>query len=196
MKRQELAHILRAACAVSQDEHVLVLGSQSILGSYDEDDLPEIVTISAEADIAFLDDCDRKKADLVEGAIGEMSGFHNLNHYFAEGIHLETVTLPAGWRDRMVSWEIQSSYPARPLFLDPHDLALSKLVAYRRKDLLFVGALLEVGLLDRATLIERARDLPDSVPAEIVDMVVSWVGSDFRGGSAGQGPTEAPRSSG
>ena len=175
MKRQELAHILRAACTVSQDEQVLVLGSQSILGSYDEEDLPEMVTVSVEADIAFLDDDDRKKADLVEGAIGEMSSFHHFNRYFAEGVHLNTVSLPNGWRERVVRWGIHSSYPARPLFLDPHDLAVSKLVAHRNKDLLFVRSLLEAGLLDRAMLIKRARDLPEHVPPEIVKMVVSWL---------------------
>lgn len=176
MKRQELAHILRAACAISQDEEVLVLGSQSILGSYDEDDLPGVATVSAEADIAFLDDDDRRKADLVEGAIGEMSGFHNTNHYFAEGVHLDTVTLPDGWQDRMVRWGLQSSYPARPLFLDPHDLAVSKLVAHREKDLVFVRALLDAGLLDHVTLAARVADLPHTVPPETMNTVVAWAG--------------------
>ena len=75
MKRQELAHILRAACDIAGDQEVLVLGSQSILGAYDEDDLPPAATASLEADIAFLDDPKRIKADEVEGAISEMSPF-------------------------------------------------------------------------------------------------------------------------
>ncbi|WP_211309050.1 hypothetical protein [Citricoccus muralis] len=40
MNRQQLAHILRSACTIVGDKDVLVIGSQSILGSYDEDDLP------------------------------------------------------------------------------------------------------------------------------------------------------------
>lgn len=37
MKRLELAHILRAACEIAGDEHILVIGSQSILGTYSEE---------------------------------------------------------------------------------------------------------------------------------------------------------------
>lgn len=64
---------------MADDPDVLVLGSQSILGSFDEDDLPAPTTASREADISFLNDPDRQKADQVEGAIGELSAFHTDN---------------------------------------------------------------------------------------------------------------------
>ncbi|KGN32187.1 hypothetical protein N802_11050 [Knoellia sinensis KCTC 19936] len=41
MKRDQLAHILRAAARIANDDEVIVIGSQAILGSFDEDDLPE-----------------------------------------------------------------------------------------------------------------------------------------------------------
>lgn len=75
MDRQQLAHLLRAATKIAGDPDIVVFGSQSILGSYDEDDLPRPATASMEADIAFLFDDDRLKADRVEGGIGEMSAF-------------------------------------------------------------------------------------------------------------------------
>lgn len=113
MNRQELAHILRAACRITGDQNVLVIGSQSILGTFDEDDLPAQATSSMEADIAFLDDPDRVKADDVEGAIGEMSAFHQMYGMYAEGVHISTATyLPTGWRDRLVRWPLKSSEPA------------------------------------------------------------------------------------
>jgi len=74
-----LAHILRASCRVAHDNDVLVIGSQAILGAFDDDELPDLVKLSREADIAFLDDPTREKADAVEGAIGEMSAFHDAN---------------------------------------------------------------------------------------------------------------------
>lgn len=37
MNRQQLAHLLRAACRITGDPQVLVLGSQSVLGTWDED---------------------------------------------------------------------------------------------------------------------------------------------------------------
>jgi hypothetical protein len=115
VKRQQLAHLLRSACAVAHDVDILVLGSQSILGSFDEEDLPPEATASLEADIAFLDDPRRDKADEVEGAIGEMSTFHEENGIYAEGVHIEVAILPDGWKDRLVSWDLQSSKPAEPL---------------------------------------------------------------------------------
>lgn len=59
---------------MTQDPEVLVMGSQAVLGPWDEDELPPEATSSMEADIAFLDDGpDRKKVDMVDGAIGELS---------------------------------------------------------------------------------------------------------------------------
>lgn len=96
-----------------------------------------------EADIAFLNDPDRTKADDVEGAIGEMSSFHQMYGMYAEGVHVTTaVYLPSGWRDRLVSWPLRSSEPADPHFLEPHDLAIAKLGAAREKDREFVDALI------------------------------------------------------
>jgi hypothetical protein len=114
VRRQELAHLLRAASAIARDREVLVLGSQAILGTYDDDELPEVVTLSRQAGIAFLDDPDRRKADDVEGAIGEMSPFHESHQVYAEGVHIDTAELPDGWRDRLVTWTLRSSDPATP----------------------------------------------------------------------------------
>ena len=142
MNRLQLAHLLRSACGIAHDTDVLVLGSQSILGSFDEEKLPWEATASQEADIAFLNDPGRAKADEVEGAIGEMSTFHEQNGIYAEGVHVDVATLPDGWKDRLVSWELESSKPAEPRFLEPHDLAVSKLAAGRPKDHNFVLALI------------------------------------------------------
>jgi hypothetical protein len=76
VNREQLEHILRAASVISREPDVLVIGSQSVLGSFAEDDLPREVTSSMEADIAFFDDPADAKADQVDGAIGELSMFH------------------------------------------------------------------------------------------------------------------------
>lgn len=86
MKREELAHILRAASRIVGDFDVVVVGSQSILGSYDEDDLPPQAVGSIEADVAFWDDHDNAKSDAVDGAIGEDSGFHAMYGHYAQGV--------------------------------------------------------------------------------------------------------------
>lgn len=184
MNRAQLAHLLRSACRIVDDPDVLVMGSQAILGTYDEDDLPPEATASMEADLAFLDDPDRAKADEVDAVIGELSTFQTDNGVYAEGIHVETAVLPKDWRLRLTHWEVQSSLPARPWFLDPHDLAIGKLVAAREKDTVFVDALLRRRLLDVRILRERVQQLPDELSASVVTRIEGWL--DYYDDGAGR----------
>lgn len=175
MTRQQLAHLLRRACAVVGDVDVLVLGSQSILGSFDENELPPQATASQEADIAFVNDPARDKADHVDVAIGEMSDFHRSNGVYAEGVHIDTAILPNGWRDRLVSWTVESSRPAKPRFLEPHDLAVAKLAAGREKDKAFVAALIRSGLLDVGVIQARVLLLPEETDPRIGQRIAAWL---------------------
>lgn len=177
MERQQLAHILRSACRISGDARVLVVGSQAILGSFDEEDLPHPSTASIEVDIAFFNDESRIKADAVEGAIGEFSIFHQTNGYYAEGVHLDTLTLPIGWKDRLIGWDLSSSHPAEPAFLDPHDLGIGKLLAGREKDFAFVEALITHGILKIEILAERCETLPTDHDPVAGARVRDWLNS-------------------
>lgn len=157
MNREQLADILRAASQLV-DDRPLVMGSQAILGTYEEDVLPAAATMSMEADVAFLDDQDRAKADLVTGAIGEDSNFHQLRGYYAEGIHVETATLPEGWRDRLITQPVPAGSNGPGVlasFLERHDLVVAKLAAFREKDVRFVTELAAAGLIDIQIARER-----------------------------------------
>lgn len=188
MNRQQLAHLLRSACAIADDADVLVLGSQSILGSYDEGELPPEATTSQEADIAFFNDPGGRKADDVEGAIGELSAFHDANGFYAEGVHIGTAILPDGWQSRLVSWGLESSQPAKPRFLEPHDLAVAKLAAGRPKDRDFVSALIRSGLLDVTIIRNRASTLPDETDTRVGPRIAAWL--DYHG--EGKRPSNSP----
>ena len=157
MNREQVADVLRAASKVV-DDRPLVMGSQAILGTYDEDALPPAATMSMEVDVAYLNDRARVKADLVTGAIGEDSSFHQRRGYYAEGIHVETATLPAGWRDRLITQQIPAGRNGPGVvafFLERHDLVVAKLAALREKDVRFVTELATAGLIDLQTARER-----------------------------------------
>jgi hypothetical protein len=179
MTRNELAHVLRAAARIADDPHILVIGSQSILGSFDEDELPEVAWVSTEADLAFLEDPDAKKADSVDGALGELSPFHLEFDYYAQGVEVTTAVLPDGWRERVVAFTALSAEPAAAVCLDPYDLVISKLAAMREKDLGFAMALLESGLLDVAVLRARA-DLLTAADPITSRRVKEWIDSASR----------------
>jgi hypothetical protein len=148
VRRAQLEHPLRAASTISGERDVLVIGSQSILGALPEGALPVEATGSIEADMAFFesvsDDPDDAKADQVDGAIGELSPFHQRYGYYAQGVSVSTAILPAGWRDRLVPLDTTDTSPGRGLCLEPHDCVIAELLAGREKDLAFAGALVRV----------------------------------------------------
>lgn len=160
VNREQLAHVLRAAAQIADDPDILVIGSQAILGTYCEEDLPSDATISVEVDIAFRNDPNESKADQIDGAIGEGSAFHQTFAFYAQGVSVTTAVLPAGWEHRVVAYEPPDAEPSRARCIEAHDLVVSKLVAGREKDTDFATALIAAGLVDIDTLIERAELLP------------------------------------
>ena len=154
MKRAEFEHTIRAAGAVLGVHEVLVIGSQALHASV-PGDLPVEAARSVEADIAALEDVDGRMADLIDGAIGEASMFHETFGYYAEGVVSSTAVLPGGWRERLVRFETPATAGVVAWCLEVHDLWLSKAVAGRPKDLEFCGALKRAGLVRAAVLEER-----------------------------------------
>ena len=65
-----------------------------------------------EADVAFFDDPADAKADQVDGAIGELSPFHETFGYYAQGVSVSTAVLPEGWQDRIVAFDTPGTAPA------------------------------------------------------------------------------------
>jgi hypothetical protein len=118
-----------------------------------------------EADIAFTDDPDDGKADMVDGAIGELSTFHETYGYYAQGVSITTAVLPAGWKDRIVHLDREDARPGHPRCLEAHDLVVAKLAAGREKDITFAIALIAAGIVDPAVLEQRANaiDRPGAV---------------------------------
>lgn len=147
---------------IAEQPDVVVLGSQSILASFEESQLPPQAVYSIEADITFLDDGDDDKSDRVDGAIGELSPFHELHGIYAQGVSITTAVLPRSWRERVVTLQNANTAPGRGLCLEPHDLVISKLIAGRDKDYEFANALLAAGLIDKATLLQRVCEVTET----------------------------------
>jgi hypothetical protein len=143
------------------------------------DELPDAATASMEVDLAYFDDPTEDKADAVEGAIGELSSFHEMNGVYAQGVSVRTAVLPAGWRVRVVPWSNRSTGRAQAAFLEPHDCVVSKLVAYRGKNFAFAAAMLESALIDPTILVGRidllAASLDPRVPARLHSWLKAWV---------------------
>ena len=175
MKRAEFDHAIRAAGSILGETEILVIGSQAIHGSI-SGDLPAEAQRSIEVDIVAFDDADARKADLIDGSIGEASAFHAVFGYYAEGVSETTAVLPAGWRDRLVRYESPMTNGVVAWCLDLHDLWLPKAVAGRPKDYEFCRALANKGLVDQETLqtrLGRVPDLADAVRVSVSALIES-----------------------
>jgi hypothetical protein len=175
MNRRQLWHAIRAACSIAGIDSVIIVGSQSILGSFNEKELPRHATMSLEVDV--LPDVDDEArlvelSDLIEGVGGELSTFQETHGFALDGVDLTTSILPDGWRGRLVPVSNRStrdSLTGRQYTgwcLDPADLCVAKLCASREKDREFVFALVQAGLVDW----QAVKDRLSLIPAEHADI--------------------------
>lgn len=158
MNRSEIEHAIRAVCALVDETELIVIGSQSVLAQFPYP--PPEVTYSAEVDVYVRDH--PEKSDLITGARGEGSHFEITFGFYVDGVEPETATLPEGWDARLIPIRNENTRFCTGWCLEVHDLAASKLVAGREKDLAFVGALLRYRMLAPAELRRRIAGLPVS----------------------------------
>jgi hypothetical protein len=160
MQRQDLYHVVAAAAQIVGESEFVVVGSQSILGSYA--DAPDTLLRSQEVDL--YPRAAPEKAVNMEGALGDGSHFQQAFGYYAHAVGPETAKAPLGWEDRLVVLEIPprptSQVRAVAFCLEPHDLVLSKLVANRERDWEFAKDALDAQLVEISILRERVGDLP------------------------------------
>jgi hypothetical protein len=173
VKRAELEHALRSASKITGDNVILVIGSQSILGSYWEDELPPEATVSMEVDLGFFNDPDGRKSADIEGFNGIETDFSRTYGFYIDGIDATTATLPHGWHSRLVTLRTASTDPGEGRCLEPHDCAISKLVAGREKDYVFVGSLLRARLIHADLLLERLA--ATEVPELVRQRMAAWI---------------------
>ena len=165
MTRDQLEHAIRAACDVSEDSELWVFGSQAILGEFPN--APESLRASIEVDVQPKNRPDA--VDTIDGALGELSQFHQTHGFYVHGVPIESVVLPQGWQQRVKPVSDQISTRSNTGWcVEAHDLTASKLVGYREKDREFARVLLVARVLT-----ERIRLL--KVDAQQQQRLLQWV---------------------
>jgi len=165
MKRDELAHVLRASAAISNETSFVLVGSQAVLLLLEQP--PADLLASTEIDLYPA--LHPEKADLIDGAIGAHSTFHDTFGYHVDGVGPETASLPPDWMSRAVLTyfgEITAICP------DLHDLAASKCAAGRPQDADFVRILLAGHFVELPTLLERIAML--DAAKHPVNVITQW----------------------
>jgi len=168
--REQLEHAIRAACDVSEDSELWVFGSQAILGEFPN--APESLRASIEVDVQPKNRPDA--TDAIDGALGELSQFHQTHGFYVHGVPIESVVLPRGWEHRAKPVRDRISTRGNTGWcVEPHDLAASKLAAYRERDRDFVRVLLAEEMIDARILRERIRLL--KVDGGQRERLLQWV---------------------
>jgi hypothetical protein len=173
MTRDELEHAIRAACEVAGDTEVYVFGSQAILGQFP--DAPDSLRQSVEVDVAPVHAIDM--VDVIDGSLGELSPFHQLHGFYVHGLSIEAAVLPVGWERRARRVKNHNTDNNSGLCVEAHDLAASKLAAFRTKDREFVRVLIAEELVEPRKLLLRISQLPksDRFPDKLRASVNEWV---------------------
>jgi hypothetical protein len=174
VRRAHLEHIIRAAGDIADDDEIIVIGSQAILGEHP--DASGALCVSVEADVYPKNKPERW--NVIDGAIGEGSMFHDTFGYYAQGVEEGTATLPSGWKERLVLVSNPGTRFVKGWCLETHDLVLSKYVANREKDREFAKAAMTAGYVDAAILRTRLRTMP--LDAAGMDRIEQHVRVDLR----------------
>jgi uncharacterized nucleotidyltransferase DUF6036 len=144
----------------------VVFGSQSILGSFSDTELPAEVTRSREMDVSpwreFVGNASRDEIAQAIGAVnyelGEESDFDYAHGFYVEAISKDMVLLPKGWDNRLVRFTADlpdQAYGVTGLCLEPNDLCVSKALAGREHDRIFVAELITAVLVKPGVIVDR-----------------------------------------
>jgi hypothetical protein len=170
LTREQLEHAIRAACDVSGDTEIWIFGSQAILGEFPN--AHESLRSSIEVDVQPKNNPD--KSDEIDSSLGELSLFHKTHGFYVHGISLESVKLPKNWENRVIEVNDEVTTGGNSgLCIEVHDLAASKLVAFREKDKEFVRVLLIEEMIDINVLLARINEL--SIEEELQQRLRTWL---------------------
>jgi hypothetical protein len=168
MKRKDLDHILRASKDITRESVFVLVGSQAALAQ-----LPGLPSgamgVSPEIDIypKYRPDL----GEVIDGAIGQLSTFANTYGYYADGVDNTTASLAYDWETRAVEYSSPAAGGAKAIAPEIHDLAASKLVAGREKDLAWIEDAVRSGLVNPnfiGSLVEKI----DGEPKERKDLAL------------------------
>jgi hypothetical protein len=167
--REQLEHLIRAAGAIVESDRIVVIGSQAILAAHP--DAPAELRTSMEADLYPADN--PAHSDIIDGAIGEGSPFHETFGYYAHGVGPETAVLPTGWERRAVVIRNDNTRQVSGICLHPVDLVISKLAAGRTKDTEFVRGMFRHRLVEKARVEAAALVLTEEIRLPVLERLRS-----------------------
>lgn len=132
----------------------VVIGSLSVLALIGKRQIPDAMTVSVEVDA--YPESDPERAFEIADEFGLGSEFEQEHGYYYDAVSPSLPTLPRGWQQRLIDHALPSGTLLR--FLEPHDAAISKYSRGDAKDLQWIRAGIDAGILSVPTLEYRCRE--------------------------------------
>lgn len=152
MNPDTLFALLQEARRLCGHGDYVVIGSLSVLGMAEVAAIPADMTVSIDADCYTLQDPGRVFE--LNQALGEGSAYHRAHGVYLDPVSPRLATLPQAWETRLVR---QARDGVTAHFLEPNDAAVSKLARSEPRDLRWVRAGVESGLVSIPTVRLRMR---------------------------------------
>ena len=165
MRKSDLFELLSAIKSLAPDEITIVVGSQAVhlVTNFP----PEIVRQSIEYDFLLTGDGKSEIRAAINKKLGVFSPFQIEHGFYADALGLATVILPTGWHERLQTLKNENgniiAYVA-----EIHDIAVSKLIAGREKDYIFLKELILLEHLSIETFLERAKLIKEMPQSQVL----------------------------
>lgn len=163
MTKSEFETLLRKAGELARDRDFFLIGSQSLRGVCPV--IPHGFPKTIEADLYPRHH--PQAWGILREELGKTSKFFDRHGYYLDCTDPALATLPDGWLERLIPFRTPRTGGVTAWCLEPHDLFVSKLVAWREKDQQFLRAMLEHKLAKPLIVFNRIEDLPVSPEQQV-----------------------------
>ena len=164
MRKSDLFELISAINLLAPDETPIIVGSQAV---YIVTDFPpEIIRQSIECDFVFTGGKTGIRTK-INKKLGVFSQFQIEHGFYADALGLATVVLPTGWQERLQNLKDESGKTIAKT-AEIHDIAVSKLIAGREKDFVFLKELFLREYISIETFFERAKLTKEMPQSEVL----------------------------
>jgi hypothetical protein len=164
VRKSDLFELISAIKSLAPDETPIIVGSQAVHLVMDFP--PEIVRQSIEGDFLIIGGKSETRAAINKN-LGVFSRFQIEHGFYADALGLATVVLPTGWQDRLQNLEDENGNIIARV-AEIHDVAVSKLIAGREKDFVFLKDLFLSDVISMEVFIERAKLVKNMPQSEVL----------------------------
>jgi hypothetical protein len=119
---------------------------------------------------------------VIDANLGELPRLHEAFGFDVHGVAIDAVVLPDEWKRRAITARNANTGSGTGWCAEAHDLAASKLPAFRDKDRDFVRVLIAEELVEPRKLLLRIKGLPtsDRLPGALRIAIVGWAKGTVR----------------